>query len=301
MITAEMIAAECRRIFQSNPHNYIASSTVQFHLIVDGMVGKVTSSGAIISVRGQRYIVTVLHGFDNNVGMLCKELSSGRVAIVEPKRYPVFLSQKLRDDGGRGDPFVDFTFFPLQEGYIPIRKMRFVDTGQETCFDIRELPILPIEVLANAPLYSLGGATPHSDSDTEPYAEFRCIFRISNISTKQEPYVYFSTVGSTIESGVKYNGLSGAPILDENGVPVALMCGPCNEDARGNKIPMLFWGIAINYAVHMIESETTNDIPKFKTMTDEEKDALAKRAIELGSYFYDNDYEIKNMLWNRSP
>lgn len=32
-------------------------------------------------------------------------------------------------------------------------------------------------------------------------------------------------------------------------------------------------------------------------LPEEERLQLAQRALELGSYFYDNDYEVKNMLW----
>lgn len=268
-----------------------ASITVQFHLIVKDAPGIVSSSGAIITALGQKYVVTVLHGIEDGVGILCMELKSWRPALVKPCMCPVILSRKLESDGLRGDPFVDFTFFQLPDGYMPIRR---IETQN---FFIREIPVLPIRTLDNALRYSLGGAIPCGVSGLDSTSVFKVISGLSYIATDSEPYVYFSTANSSIEPGISYEGLSGAPIVNENGVPVALLCGPCDEDQDGKKVPRRLWGVSLTKAIEFIKSERLKTMTNCMDLPEEERLQLAQRALELGSYFYDNDYEVKNMLW----
>lgn len=181
MLRPNMSATEFKQQFQSDPHEYIASHTLQFHVVVDGQCGKVASSGAIISVDGKRYVVTVLHGLSENVGMLCIERKSNRTLIVMPENYPVITSNKLMDDGKRGDPLVDFTFFPLSDDYIPIRKVRFECPDRTRCFRIKELPVCKINALPKEADYSLGGSIPNSDSDADSFALFAEITGLSPI------------------------------------------------------------------------------------------------------------------------
>ena len=126
---------------------------------------------------------------------------------------------------------------------------------------------------------------------------FKVISGLSYIATDSEPYVYFSTANSSIEPGISYEGLSGAPIVNENGVPVALLCGPCDEDQDGEKVPRRLWGVSLTKAIEFIKSERLKTMTNCMDLPEEERLQLAQRALELGSYFYDNDYEVKNMLW----
>jgi len=271
------------------PSEYIARSTVQFHWMIDGHAGNVASCGAIISVRGKKYVVTVLHGQDDDSGMLCHERATNQTYFYLPHRYPVIAFKSPdNNDGKRGDPVVDFTFFPLPNDYAPIRNIGSI------CYTINDVPVSFSAGLPMTASYSVGGAVPVLNSGTSTLAEFKTVEGIAPDTAGPRPYLYFSTTGSSIEPGFDYNGLSGAPIINEQGEAVALLCGSCDEDDSGQKVPRRFWGVDIAHAFGLIVSIEDGFIPNFRDLPDDLRLNMAQRAVE--SYFYD-DTEIRDMFW----
>lgn len=302
--SSEAVAKFCEQFFLKNPVLYAAAGTVQLHHLIGDEVGKVSSSGVLVGVDGRQYVLTVLHGAIEDIGLLGREVSTGQVGVKPIGKYPVYARQSLNKDGGRGDPIVDFTFFPLPDNFVPIRNLasESESAGAKSVlsneFEIQELPIIPIEGIDRVNC-CCGGALPKPKS---PELGTESIFNfvhglVFNPQKSDDTYWYFD-VPKELESGdLDLSGMSGAPIFNESGIPIALLCGDCTKDEQGNSIPRQFWGVSMNHAIGLTNETLHGCLEKFGNLPFDKKIKVATNACDLSSHFYAN---TSDLLWQFS-
>ena len=267
------IIAVNKKEIKENALNFLQRRTVQMYWASKDLDNPiVASSGCIVTFEGKRYVMTVLHGASEEIGLLGRDATSDEIGLWKIGRFPVVVNTKMRIGSDRGDPVVDFTFYPLADTIVPIRQWAFDDYSQEGHFDIVQPTYLPILELNKVDQFFCGGGLPISDDVLDRY-QFKGVKGLS-VDRCEFDYLYFNVQESLQGKLSNLSGMSGAPIFDGNGIPIGLLCGGYNGQ---------LWGICINRAIKILGDVLCQRMSTLDGVSCDLKEQLKKSAKT--SYF----------------
>lgn len=264
-----------RMLLGEDALRFLQERTVQLFWVKDNDC-KVDASGCLISFANRQYVMTVLHGVSEEIALLGRNVKTGEKGLWPIGRYPIVANTRITRCPDRGDPVVDFTFFPVADDICPIRQYALSDYSQEGEFDIVKLPVLPIIGLDKGDEFFYGGGLPIPGDCLDRY-QFRTINGL-HFDRCESDYLYFDVPRELSKERPDLSGMSGAPIFDGNGIPVGLVCGGCDENER-----FQIWGICMNKAVQIMGDVLTQKMPSLNDVPVVFKDKIT--ALVKKSYF----------------
>ena len=120
MNMSELIETQRTRL-RENVSRFLQERTVQLFWVRDNDC-KVDASGCLISFGNRQYVMTVLHGVSDEIALLGRNVKTGEKGLWPIGRYPIVANTRMTRCPDRGDPVVDFTFFPVKDDICPIRQ-----------------------------------------------------------------------------------------------------------------------------------------------------------------------------------
>lgn len=267
------IIAENKKEIKENALNFLQRRTAQMYWVAEDLDNPiVASSGCIVTFEDRRYVMTVLHGASEEIGLLGRDVTTNEIELRKIGRFPVVANTKMPIGSDRGDPVVDFTFYPLADTFVPVRKWELDDYSQEGCFDIVQPAYLPILELNKEDEYFCGGGLPISDDVLDRF-QFKGVKGL-RFDRCEFDYLYFNVQESLQGELSDLAGMSGAPIFDGNGIPVGLLCGGYNGQ---------LWGICINRAIKILGDVLCQRMPTLAEVSCNLKERV-KESVKT-SYF----------------
>ena len=242
MSESENIEAEIERRVNKDLSVYtLASATVQ--LVDLDMLNKRPDgygSGMLLKSGDRLFVLSVLHNAllrtstiqGNNIR--CPD--GFRMECRNDLNWNFFFDDSFRADTSRGDPYLDFTFAECPANATYARWSYAVDSG--VCaypirrFDVKEILEVATESSFEKHDYGLCGTVmPEFDkvpkavnSLSAEWSTFAAVFGLKYCSSDKY-YIYFKLPASFHELNISLAGTSGAPIVSEDGRPIALVCG----------------------------------------------------------------------------
>lgn len=198
-----------------------------------------------------------------------------------------FCDDGFRIDTSRGDPYLDFTFSECPTNATYARWSYAVDSGVRAYpirrFDENEILEVATESSFEKHDYGLCGTVmPEFDkipkrvqSLSAEWSTFAAIFGLKFYSSDKY-YIYFKLPGSFYELNISLGGTSGAPIISEDGRPVALVCG-------GEEDESLVRAIRLDNTLHLL---STSNFAKLTIEAERQHQNEFEKFIDEGQLNY---------------
>ena len=203
-------------------------------------------SGLLLKDKDKLLLVTVLHNALLRTTTIQGDLLFLDHRFVMRNRwvhgFSLIRSSLLDEDANTGAPYLDFTFaeVPVNDVYT---RWSFDDLTGVSSLPLRRFSVCDVRHIDANELrkcrYSFCGTVEPQDADEKICGSQVVLTRslyIPDLLFKDldgEYYIRFQTPKPIVEYGICFAGSSGAPILDEEGRLVALVCG--GEDGSGNE------------------------------------------------------------------